>query len=91
MKEMEEVMPPLALCHVVRTSVLLGPERVTQALQLILTSSALEETTHASSTLCPGLDEPTREDGYHRKPTGTPTGVRGLAGVDAGSGTHLAG
>ena len=67
-------MPPLALCHVVRTSVLLGPERVTQALKIILTSSALEETTHARSTLCPGLDEPTREDGYHRKPTGNPTG-----------------
>lgn len=30
-------MPALALCHVVRTSVLLGPERVTQALKIILT------------------------------------------------------
>ena len=74
-------MPTLALCHVVRTSVLLGPERITQALKIILTSSALEETTHASRTLGPCLDEPTREDGYHRKPMGNPTSIRGLARV----------
>ena len=91
MKEMEEVMPPLARCHVVRTSVLLGSERVTHALKIILTSSALEETTQASRTLCPGLDESTREEGYHRKPTGNPTGVRGLAGVYVVAGTPLSG
>ena len=33
----EEVMPLFTLCHVVRTSGLLGPERVTQALKIILT------------------------------------------------------
>jgi hypothetical protein len=38
MQAVEEVMPTLALCHVVRTSVLLGPERITQALKIILTS-----------------------------------------------------
>ena len=61
-------MPALALCHVVRTSVLLGPERVTQALKIILTCLEQEETTHASSPLCPRLgQEPTRKNGHHQR------------------------
>ena len=37
-------MPLLTLCHVVRTSGLLGPERVTQALKIILTGAEQKET-----------------------------------------------
>jgi hypothetical protein len=52
-------MPLLTLCHVVRTSGLLGPERVTQALKSILTVSEQKETSHASRAVCPRLDEST--------------------------------
>ena len=58
-------MPAFALCHVVRTSVLWGPERVPQALKIILTCLEQEETTYASSPLGPRLDEPTRKNGHH--------------------------
>ena len=41
-------MPTLTVCRVVRTSVLLGPERMAQALKIILTIAAQEEVSHAS-------------------------------------------
>ena len=62
--------PLLTLCHVVRTSGLLGPERVTQALKIILTVAEQKETSHASSAVCPRVDEPARENGYHRESIG---------------------
>lgn len=68
-------MPPLTLYHVVRTSGRLGSERVTQALKIILTLSAQKETNHASSTVCPRVDEPARENGNHREPGGDPIGA----------------
>ena len=36
-------MPTLTVCRVVRTSVRLGPERMAQALKIILTVSAQKE------------------------------------------------
>ena len=63
-------MPTLTICRVVRTSVLLGPERMAQALKIILTFSTQKEANHASSAICPRLDEPTRENGYHRESIG---------------------
>ena len=50
-------MPRLTLCCVVRTSGLLGPERVTQALKIILTVVEPKEPSHASRAVCPRLDE----------------------------------
>ena len=70
-------MPLLTLCHVVRTAGLLGPERVTQALKIILTIAAQKETGHASSALCPRVDEPAREKGYHRELIGGAPSLRG--------------
>jgi hypothetical protein len=72
-------MPLLTLCHVVRTAGLLGPERVTQALKIILTVSEPQEPSHASRAVGPRLDEPTREDGYHRESSGGSPHVRGRA------------
>jgi hypothetical protein len=70
-------MPLLTLCHVVRTSGLLGPERVTQALKIILTVAEQKETSHASSAVCPRFDEPARENGYHRESIGGTPSLRG--------------
>jgi hypothetical protein len=91
MQATEAVLPTFALWHVVRPSGLLGPERITQALQIILTASALAETTHARRPLGPGLDEPPREEGDHRKPLGHPTSRRGRARVYPGSSPSLSG
>jgi hypothetical protein len=55
-------MHTLTLCHVVPLEVLAGAERITQALKIILTTSDKEETRHASSRVCPRLDEPAREE-----------------------------
>jgi hypothetical protein len=72
-------MPTLTVCRVVRTSVLLGPERMAQALKIILTIAAQEEVSHASRAVCPRLDEPTRENGYHRESIGGSPNIRGRA------------
>ncbi len=72
-------MPTLTVCRVVRTSVRLGPERMAQALKIILTATAHKEANHASCPVCPRLDEPTRENGYDRESTGSAPSVRGRA------------
>ena len=72
-------MPTLTVCRVVRTSVLLGPERMAQALKILLTIAAQEEVSHASRTVGPRLDEPIRENGYHRESIGGAPRVRGRA------------
>ena len=71
-------MPTLTVCRVVRTSVLLGPERIAQALKIILTITA-QEVSPASRAVCPRLDEPTRKNGYHRESIGGAPRVRGRA------------
>ena len=54
-------MPLLTLCHVVRTAGLLGPERVTQALKILLTVSAPKEPSHASRSVCPRVSTSQQE------------------------------
>jgi hypothetical protein len=84
-------MPLLTLCHVVRTSGLLGPERVAQALKIILTLGEQKETRHASRAVCPRVDEPARENGYYRESIGGAPRVRGRARLYSVSGTYLSG
>ena len=47
-----------------------------QALKIILTIAA-QEVSHASRAVCPRLDKPTRENGYHRESLGGALRVRG--------------
>jgi hypothetical protein len=70
-------MPTLTVCRVVRTSVLLGPERMAPALKIILTVSAQKEASHARRAVGPGLDEPTRANRYHREAIGGTPRLRG--------------
>jgi hypothetical protein len=72
-------MPTLTVCRVVRTAVLLGPERMAQALKIILTLSTQKEASHASRAVCSRLDEPTGENGYHRESIGGSPHIRGRA------------
>ena len=46
-------MPTFTVCRVVRTSALLGPERMAQALKIILTLSTQKEASHGSSAGMP--------------------------------------
>jgi hypothetical protein len=54
-------MKPFTLCPVVHVSVLLAPEQITHALQIIFTATAQEEKNDARCPGCPSVDEPTKK------------------------------